>query len=100
MSKWVSDMWQFVKDIPGAYKTGAAIVGGIVTGSAAIWGFMLGPVKTNAEAIEVNMESIDRIEHCMDTIRADMTMVQCWARHEILGTDATECLFLEVGGSE
>jgi len=86
-------MWQFIKDVPSAIKVGAGIVGGLCAGIATAWGLMVGPVSENADAIESNLIRINHFESSLDTMRADMTLVRCWARHEIQDTDPTECLF-------
>jgi len=91
-------MWQFVKDIPGSIKFGAGIVGGLVTGMATVWGLMLGPVANNAQSIETIGCRMDTVEKSIMSIQSDMTLVRCWALHEIQGTDASQCLF-SVGGT-
>lgn len=93
-------MWQFIKDAPAAIKLGMSIVGGLVAGGTVTWGLMLNPVQQNSAAIAANTERLQaaevrelRLERSLDSLRADMTLVRCWARHEIEGSDPSECLF-------
>jgi hypothetical protein len=49
-------------------------------------------ILINAQDIRANTASINQVKSCMDTIKADVGLVRCWARAEIEGTNPASCL--------
>jgi len=84
--------------VAGGWKTGAGIVGGFVTAVL----LFVGAVKAPQAAIDFRQDQrIHALESSLDTIRYDLRkqgnaaeLMQCWIRHQIHGTDASECLVL------
>ena len=55
-------MWQFVKEVPAAVKVGL----GMVTGVAAAFGILLGPINANESAIE-------RVDSAVTELQVNLT---------------------------
>lgn len=56
-------------------------------------------IRQNAEAMMENRTTIRAMQASQDTIKADLGLVRCWARHEIQGLDPRECLFSHDNGT-
>lgn len=88
------------KALEPSYKALTVILGAIGLGMA-LMSYMIGgkvdlnaaDIRANEAAIEASDIRLRSVEACVDTIRSDLGLVRCWARHEIQGTDPKECLF-------
>ena len=87
------------KDLAPAYKAMAAVIFFIGVGMAVAAFLLGGQTKANAENIDVNIRAINvntlrlnTLSGSMDTIKADLTLVRCWVRADIEGTNAASCL--------
>jgi len=97
-----NSMTRWFNDLAAAYKAMLAIIGFITIGIG-IGAYTLGHqavanaqnIQTNTQAISTNTARLNTVNACMDTIKADLSLVRCWVRSDIEGTNPASCL---VGG--
>ena len=76
-----------------------AILGAIGIGMAVMGYVIGGKAEANAEAIYENVNSIEAnsadihsVQTTLDTIKTDLSLVRCWVRADIAGSDPATCL--------
>ena len=80
------------------WKAAGAFLGGVATTLPLVLGLVREPIQVNAQMIDENSTKIEAVEESVDSMKADLRLVRCWALHEIQNIDPSECLFLN-GGS-
>ena len=99
----VMEWWETLEPV---HRAMAVILAAVTVGMAIMAFLVSGNSRANADAIDLlrqvtieattsNTRRINELERSLDTIRADMSLVRCWARAEIQGTNAAECLVID-----
>jgi hypothetical protein len=100
--KWwksLEPIYKAVLAFLGAITFGMAVAGALIGTQTARTGDALQEeIETNATAHEGIYRRLSDVEESVDDIGSDLSLVRCWARHEIQGTDPAECLVLGRGG--
>lgn len=96
------------KSLEPIYKAVLAFLGAITLGMTVMAAIIGTQTARTSEALQEEIENnaaahqginmrIQEVESSVDEIGSDLTLVRCWARHEIQGTDPAECLVLGRG---